>query len=69
MDNILIYLNSCMFNMRLIYVRKLPKNDLGKIETCRSFKGLCMEHVYNFNVECICWYYLAIFFIYMHRHD
>jgi len=28
----------------------LPENDLGKIETFTSFEGLCVEHMYNFNV-------------------
>jgi hypothetical protein len=41
-DKILMYLNWCMFDMRLIGVRKLPEDDIGKIETCTSFEGLCV---------------------------
>ena len=43
MDNILICWNSWMFYMLLIDVRKLPEYDLGKIETCTSFEGLCVK--------------------------
>ena len=29
--------------MRFIGVKKLHEDDLGKIETCRGFDGLCVK--------------------------
>ena len=37
------YNNLSMFHMCLIDVKKAHDDDLGKIETCRSFVGFCVK--------------------------
>jgi hypothetical protein len=37
---------------------KLPECDLRRIRIRRSFYGLYVKKIYNFNMQCSCWYYL-----------
>ena len=53
--NLLTY--SSTFYICLSDVKKLPEDDLHRIETCRRFYGFYVT-IYHFNIQCICWYYL-----------
>ena len=51
--NLDIFNNISMFYMCLIDVKKVHDDDLGKIETRRSFGGFCVK-IYKCDMQCIC---------------